>query len=78
MASTSAEVTVLPRYFPTYVKHCQAPAEAFFKCFETKAVMKHDKDTESPRTALRECQAELAAYTTCQAKYIDRPWWKLW
>ena len=70
--------TVLPRYFPTFEKQCRKPAEEFFKCFETGAVMKHDHDTESPRQALRDCAAELRRYEKCQDKYMDRPWSKVW
>jgi hypothetical protein len=79
--AAAAMITKLPDYFPTYPPPCKPQAEAFFACFEEHAVMKHAKDTESPRTALSHCQESLVQYMKCyetETKRAEKPWWKVW
>jgi hypothetical protein len=63
--AANKEITRLPPYFPTFPSECQQPASTFFECFETKAVMKHESDTQSAGEALRGCQMELRQYMKC-------------
>ena len=53
---TTAPVTVLPDYFPTFVDQCQAQAQEFFICFENEARMKDENDTTRTKKATELCQ----------------------
>lgn len=79
-------ITRLPPYFPTTSKHCAPYSEPFFVCFEDRAVMQTPTDTETPKLALLQCQAELLVYQQCmeqeearkKAALNKKPWWKVW
>lgn len=79
------QFTRLPHYFPTYVPQCKDQATAFFECFEKHAVMKDEKDSETPKHSLDFCQDSLREYIKCQdlqLKKIERSdgkaWWQFW
>ena len=72
----------LPQFFPTFEPQCQVQAEAFFKCFEENAAMKHRNDSESCKLAVGICVESLDAYEQCNIKALaqrdKKPWWKVW
>lgn len=71
----------LPDYFPTSHKKCTEPTEAFFQCFESKAVMTTPTDTITAKEGILHCQRELVGYMKCMEKHHTREgkqWWKAW
>ena len=59
------EIPVLPSYFPRKPKECVRPGDAFFNCFNEKAVKADPDDSEAGIRGLQACTKELEKYKYC-------------
>lgn len=65
----SIEVTArIPPFFPHATKECKVVAEAFFECFNDKAVKIVAEDGDAGRRGMLKCLSEMKKYSDCMTE----------